>query len=360
MSLESDDVQIQNNNFTGNGSMELFSPESSDIVLAANFFDGVRMHLNDVSNSKVRFRNNEGIDVQLDEGFPIQCDVTGTGQEAGCDRRAACQPKDPRSPAHGVQCECLPPLSFSEGTRDGSRCSLVGEVLDIFQETRVVQAVVRKPKDLQLPFFIRAMSKESFEANISTSQPFLLIKGTHHSKQRYLMSSAKSEQKIRFKLTVAGNQLDWPDTSEPERACVEVRSPNGIAAANGAQTLSVDVILRPYASCKHTDVEVEGSDMIIDHLSASERFHLLMVARDSDGHRIIKTPVDFHAQVLYENAKVSPSTLTVTPKYWPNGSRYGFRAAVPSGHVWRAGKYKLQVELQKAWNDTHVQQALQT
>ena len=97
-----------------------------------------------------------------------------------------------------MRCECRRPLTFKTGSvHDGSQCEQRGQLLHIFQEETVIQATVRKPKDLNKTITVRAQSQEVFDATIETDDVFLrfvfmayvampLSKPTMHSSGLYL------------------------------------------------------------------------------------------------------------------------------------------------------------------------------
>ena len=184
MELSNAELEMVGNNFVGNGTIAVgrgsavTSLEKTKII--SNTFHGVQLRFKGkkTKNNIITLRNNDlknGSKFTAPPGSFNRCDPgsANTGQAAGCDPRAECtEPQDKGN----VQCKCVAPLRFKDGFRkDGSKCALVGELLDIFREQRTIMARVRKPLSLQHLFSIEAQSEVSFNATISSNASYLVI-----------------------------------------------------------------------------------------------------------------------------------------------------------------------------------------
>ena len=195
--------------------------------------------------------------------------------------------------------------------------------------------------------FCVGQSEETFVATVATDAVFLRINNEQSIKHRYLMSTAKSVVRSQFKLNVLANKLDWNDSQTPQgfvnvtlAGALQIRRRN-------AQTLRVQVVLKPLGSCEHSDVIAPGMDngILLHNKATGLKVH--MVARDTDGHAIVRTRCEFKAWLVYNNS--NKDELAVV-RDGHNGSIY--TAAIPADFLRRKGEYHVEVKMLKAWNGT--------
>ena len=276
-----------------------------------------------------------GSAVQCDGGTSSLLTKTVTGVAAGCDPRAQCQ----NLHEGGVKCTCQLPLTFKTGViADGSHCHFQGQRLQLLQEETSMKLTIYKPENRYENITVRAQSEQTFDATISTDAGFLMVDDMQSVQRHYIMSTAKSFLSEYFRLTVLGNKLDWPDSQEHKQGFVVVKS------TGDTQILTVNVILEPFGSCEQTDVLVRHNNVLHNNATGLK---VQMVARDTDGHPIVRNRVAFEVQLVYEK---SQSVELAVVRDNLNGSIY--EAVVPAGSLRQEGMYHLEVEMQNAWNDT--------
>ena len=372
MKLSNRYVVMSNNRFVGNGTVEVgvTSTRLMSTQILVNAFNGVGLQFmknpiasidqdfkpkmfGELADKAIVLRNNNFTNRSpFDNGYLLnRCDNSRakTGLDAGCDPRAECT-----EPITGdVQCKCNSPYRFRQNfaLKDGSKCELAGQLLDVFQTKPYLEVVVRKPHNRSLCFDIEAQSEVSFSAAIDSSAPYLLVGSRQLS---YDMSAAKSKEAKEVNFILLGNKMNWSDSENAtEEAFVSVSAPN---AKDGAKKLRVSVKLAPYSSCQHTVVNIEGLQDVINHTETSIRLDI--VAMDSDGFPIEKTPFNIpsNTQIIASLVYHSHSNLDADAKNIDiirdakNGSKYS--AIVPPAFVAQAGTYSLTVKMTNAWDDS--------
>jgi hypothetical protein len=96
----------------------------------------------------------------------------------------------------------------------------------------------------------------------------------------------------------------------------------------------VNVDVKPFGSCEHSNVTMTGmSNMTLLHDSTAD-LKVQMVARDTDGHTIVRTACEFKVWLVHENSQ--PNELVVI-RDGSDGSSYS--ATVPLGSLQREGTY---------------------
>ena len=151
------------------------------------------------------------------------------------------------------------------------------------------------PHSATYTFLVRARSEESlnvtFELNGDIKNA-ALIRRTSTSMQirkntyLYIMSAVRFERTEEFELKLLGTQFkQFNDTVQPQGRI--------IVSGTGApeKHVNVNVRLQPYASCKHTSVQLSSVAEKITHLATS-KIQLVIVARDVDGFEMIQTQLN--------------------------------------------------------------------
>lgn len=347
-------LNLIRSSFVGNGTIDVGrGPEFSLVDKAyvlVNTFYGVQLDFNGKPTLRdnvaiIQLRNNRFLKgSKLTGGLNrFRCDAAGSGFEAGCDIRSICTAPDDEP--NDVQCNCLSPLRFRSGSlKDGSECEVDGQALYIFQTGRTFSAVVRKPRNLMLPLAVIAQSEVSFNVTFHTPAAYLVVDST--GSRQYEMSRRNSEKTKHFSLTVLGQYTNWSD-SETKKAFVHVSALH--ATKTGNEMTTVEISLAPYGSCQHTSVSIKGIDAPLTHLRA--HVMLVMVAKDSDGLLISKTPFNTQSNTRFNLSLVykGESTQLNIVRDALNGSQYS--ATVPLPNLRRQGTYQVKITMENAWDE---------
>ena len=340
----------------------------TEAEVVANTFSRMHLRFGTVPRNKITLRNNVGVKLksgkmpEWEKWMPPSqesfghCDSAGSGLQAHCDVRARCSEPSPGD----VQCRCVgavkPVRTLGEIVeKDGSLCTQK-PAFDVTTISRDVDLVIKKPQNSEMPIHISASGDNPFDLHvqviyIETGSDFLRVDVPYINMS---LSAAKSQDFRQILLQAIGSRCKWPDAEE-RHAIVQ--------ASLGAkvQTLNVSVTLRPYPSCRCTNIDLtvdgqradaqvnEGEDgvsAVVKHNKAT--IQLKMFCRDTDGHSISKNACLFKVQLIYESSE--PASHQELPVVRDRTNTSIYTSAVPQDFLQRAGRYRLAVGIVKGWN----------
>ena len=222
---------------------------------------------------------------------------------------------------------------------------------------QTVTATVHKPLDSDpILFTLAGEAEESFTAAFQCDADFVEFVSLADSpgqplksnRVEYKMSSARPERQQEFSMRVLGRKVSWSDDIHNVVANISVLADNATK-----QTAQLKVVVKPYGSCKHSQIK-KVPDRTVEH--SWPEIEMLMRAHDIDDLPIVATDITFKMSWAYlGTSKTGPAkaTQSIVAQRSPSAPNE-YTATVVAAMMKRAGWYQVDLQLKDGWNGTHV------